>query len=327
MTKIAPFPKTLRIITDTNPPREVPWELDAEQIKLLSRGLWKVPAGEAPDGVAADWKASAGNIAALGRRFSGLIGGPDPLANPSKLAGILIAAAPEEIEQIAMMVERIALSHPEVPVICVDLAVPGWIVSDTTTMGEHHITQHYPGQPKNLGRFDEEHLVIIAGPRYDGFATCTLTSHRHAGPISLICDEKLAPFLRPQCAPIPIHRDQTRGIDLEIEPANLPRQGVTGYLHATDPFDIVIATMRVTMIGHPGVECSVSGSSDGPLPDPLLTAAVDRLLAGKRSPWRLVAAIDRAEQRDLATRLKGFRGVAARAYRPMLRVSDWLWRP
>lgn len=238
----------------------------------------------------------------------------------------VIAASCEQLRTLADEVEWLVEPDSSTTVVCVDLEIPGWKLDPQplTTPAGHNLWIAHPGSG---GTFDEGHLVIAAGPNYDGFATCTFTAHRNVGIPRFHASDSVEAFVTVQHPGQPVFRGQTIGLDLELSPASLPRTGVRGTITALDECGCVLSSLIITLVGHPGIECSVSGSESGPLPDPLLTEAADRLLSGERRPWRLIAALDRAEQRELASRLGGARGVLARAYGPMLSMSDWMWRP
>lgn len=116
---------------------------------------------------------------------------------------------------------------------------------------------------------DERHRLALVHPQYDGFLVLHVTAHADLDDVRVHPDEALARVLTPHHAVGPLHREQTRSVDLELHPRAIGREPVSGLIHVVDGSGAAVcAALRCTLAADPSVECTLAGAVDGPWSDP-----------------------------------------------------------
>ncbi len=211
--------------------------------------------------------------------------------DPSRAWAIVVADHPAAIERtIRVLAGELP---PDIPVACVDWAVPGW---PGQPLGERAWLYH-PGDRSTWGRFVEPHLLAIVHPEIDGFLVARLTAHVPIPDVGIEVTGEIAPFLTPHLLGGDLAPGQCRQADLEIHPGLIPRKGVAGSIVATSGGEPLGVVERITMAPSRRVQCVLSGHDEGPIAGERLERTVAALLAGRQPAWLVASRIWLADRR------------------------------
>ena len=199
---------------------------------------------------------------------------------------VLLASSPSQLATIDELDLRDGAQ-----IVVPDVRVPGLTAIGDVEIGSHVFHRYHAPAGTRRAHFDEEHLLAIMHPQYDGFVVATLLAH---GPLltpTIVASEALAAVITPHHRLGPLGRGQVRPIDLELHPGVIPPTGITGVLEVHEDGQPTGVTMHMTVATTPGIDCVLAGRTEGPLAADRFDELIAAISSGSIPARKAVRAI------------------------------------